>query len=572
MAGTISTLGIGSGIELQDMLDQLRALDQQTVTRKEGKVTVLENQLAEFTTVNNKLLALKTAALNLSLASNFIGRTATTSDEDVATATASAGAVEQSVSLDVTRLAAKSSWMSAAGAASADTSVYVPVSQETTTGVTDPAVDAVARSGESMVITFGETDLITVDAAADMTMNDLVNAINTHVDNVGAGDNGRLVTAETYVVEGKTFLRIRSDVAAGTGEGNRVAVNENFVGFDFAAPAATFSYQVGDGDAVSVAVAADTTLTQLAALINDAADNPGVTATVINDGGASPYRLSLTSDTIGEDGRITFISELDDLDMAEQQGAGGASLNAQFSIDGINYQRQSNSFNDVVSGVTLTLEDVGTATITVGNNNASVKEMIQGLVTAYNAAVQEVRDKSGYDSEKQEFGLLAGTTLRDLPFTMRNLMSSTSRADESGKVTTFFALGLEFNRDGTITLDEELLDAAMADSPDSVSAFFLGDADNNITGFADKVNDALRSITGTEGQIDGEKKSAQVRIDALEAKIEAENERLDRKYVILAKQFTELDRYMNEMTNLSSYLSNQFDSLSSSWGTGSSRK
>lgn len=572
MAGTISTLGIGSGIELQDMLDQLREIDQQNVTRKESQVTELENQLNEFTTVNNKLLTLKTAALNLSLESNFIGRTVTSTDEDVATATVSAGATEQSIALDVTQLAAKSSWLSAAGAASAETSVYVPVSQETTTGVADPAVDVVAHSGESMVITFGGTDLITIDAAADMTMNDLVSAINTHVDNVGAGDNGRLVTAETYVVEGETFLRIRSDVAAGTGESNRVAVNENFVDFDFAAPDATFSYQVGDGDAVSVAVAADTTLTQLAALINDATDNGGVTAEVINDGGASPYRLSLKSDTLGEDGRVTLVTQLADLAMAEQQGAGGASLNAQFSIDGINYQRQSNSFNDVMTGVTLTLKDAGTATVTVGNNNEGIKEMIQSLVSDYNAAVQEVRDKSGYDSEKEEFGLLAGTTLRDLPFTLRNLMSSTVRADESGQVTTLFALGMEFNRDGTITLDEEMLDAVLADNPDSISAFFLGDADNNITGFADTVNDALRSITGTEGQIDGEKKSAQARIDALEFKIEAENDRLDRKYTILAKQFAELDRYMNEMTNLSSYLSNQFDSITSSWGTGSSKK
>jgi flagellar hook-associated protein 2 len=572
MAGTISTLGIGSSIDLQGMLEQLREIDQQVVDTKKETIKGYQDQLAEFTTVNNKLLTLKSSALNLSLSSNFMGRAVTSSDETVATAKVADGIAEQSFQLDVTRLAAKSSWLSASGAASSDTSVYVPVSVQSTTGVADSGTTVVAHAGESMLIDFGESDQIILNVAGDMTMDDLVTAINTHVDNVGAGDNGRLVTAETYDAGGETFLRIRSDVAAGTGESNRVAVTEDFAAIDFAAPDAAFSFQVGTGDPVAITVAADTTLTQLAALINDAEDNPGVTAKLINDGGASPYRLSLTSDTIGEDGRITFISELDDLDMAEQQGAGGASLNSQFAVDGINYQRKTNSFSDVLSGVTITLAGDGTSTITVSNNNASVKDLIKGLVTAYNDAVQEVRTNSSYDAETGEFGSLFGTTLRGLPNTLRNLMTATFNGDATGTVTTLFDLGLEFNRDGTISLNEETVDAALADNPDAVSAFFLGDSDRDIQGFADMVNERMRTMTGIEGQIDGEKQSAQGRITEIEAKVAAENARLDKKYELMTKQFIELDRYMNQMTSLSSYLVSQFDSISNAWGgSGGSR-
>ncbi|MCJ7602862.1 MAG: flagellar filament capping protein FliD, partial [Desulfobulbaceae bacterium] len=532
MAGAISTLGIGSGIDLQGMLEQLREIDQQVVDAKSGKIQGYQDQLAEFTTVNNKMLTLKSAALDLSLSSNFLGRTVTSSDETVATATVANGTAEQSFQLEATRLAAKSSWLSAGdGAASADSSVYVPVSAESTTGVADSGATVVAHAGESMLITFGEEeDQITLDVAVDMTMDELVTAINTHGDNVGDGDNFRLVTAETYIVEGETFLRIRSDVAAGTGESNRVALNEEFADIGFAAPDTTLSLQVGDGDPVSIAVAADTTLTELAALINDAEDNPGVTAAVINDGDATtPYRLSLQSNTIGEDGRINFLTQLVDMTLDEQQGAEGASLNAQFSVDGINYQRQSNSFSDVIPGVTITLEgEVKSTTITVSNNNTSIKDMITGLVTAYNDAVQEVRTNSSYDPETGKFGTLFGTTLRDLPNTLRNLMTSTVRADETGQVTTLFDLGLEFNRDGTISLNEETVDAALADYPDEVSAFFLGDSDRDIQGFADLVNERMRTFTGAAGQIEGEKQSAQDRITETELKVTAENERLDK--------------------------------------------
>jgi len=467
----------------------------------------------------------------------------------------------------VTRLAAKSSWLSASGAATADSSVSVPVSAESTTGVADSASTVVAHAGESMLITFGASDQIILDVAGDMTMDDLVTAINTHVDNVGAGDNGRLVTAETYDAGGETFLRIRSDVAAGTGEDNRVAVNEDFAGIDFSAPDTTFSFQVGTGDPVAISVAADTTLTQLAALINGAGDNPGVTATVINDGdAATPYRLSLLANTIGEDGRITFVTQLADMTLDEQQGAAGESLNAQFSLDGINYQRKSNTFSDIIPGVTIALENEGKTSITVGNNNANIKDLINGLVTAYNDAAQELETNSSYDAGTGKFGSLFGTTLRDLPNTLRDLMTSMVKGDATGKITTLFDLGLEFNRDGSISLAEETLDAALADQPDALSAFFIGDSDRDIQGFADLVNERMRTLTSSQGQIDGEKQSAQDRIREIEANVAAENARLDRKYELMTKQFIELDRYMNQMTSLSDYLAGQFDSLSNSWG------
>lgn len=567
MAGAITTLGIGSGIDLQGMLEDLRKIDQQVVNRKQTEITRFENRLTGLSTVNSKLLSLKSAALKLSLSGSFLGRSVISSDEKVARATVLDGTTAQTLSLDVTKVASRSSWLSSAGMADTGTSVYVPVSAESGSGVADPAVDIVARAGETLDITFAGADTISLAIAGDMTMNDLVTAINSHVDNVGGGDNGRLVTAETYELNGETFLRVKSDVSGGTGETNRVAISETLADLDFAAPDKTLFYKVGDGDVVSIAVAADTTLAGLADLINGAADNSGVTAKVINDGdAATPYRLSLQSGTTGEAGRISFLSQLPDMLMAEQEGAGGASLNAQFAVDGVNYQRQSNTVSDIVSGLTINLEKAGSATITISKNDEAIREMVESLVTAYNAALTEIKTTTGYDSETEEFGVLARTTVRDLPYTLQRLMTSSVLADGTGAIRSLFDLGLEFNRDGSISLNEEMFDQALADNPDGVSAFFLGDSDRNIEGFADRVNDQLRYITGAGGQIEGEKSSAQVRITDLKLKIEQETNRLDKKYELLTKQFIELDRYMNQMTSLSGYLANQFDSIAKAWG------
>lgn len=565
MVGTISSLGAGSGLELQSILDQLREVDEQAITTKENEILDVQAQLDEFTVVNNKLLTMKSAALDLSLSSTFLGRTVSSADESIYTASVLEGTSAQSASVTVDRLATKSSWLSG-GASASDAIVYVPTSSESTTGVTDPAAGTVAAAGETLTITFGGSQTIAVTAAVDLTMNDLVTEINNHVDNQGGpGANGRYVTASTYTVGSETFLRIETDTAGGTGEANRVAISETLAAIDFAAPTDVFQYEfgpAGDTTVVTLNVDADTTLSELVDLINDDTDNPGITASIIDDGSATnPYKLLLQADDTGEDNRITVTNQLPDLTFTEEQGAGGASLNSQVTIEGISYQRQSNSVSDVITGVTLDLVGAGTAKMTVSTNDTAVKELISSFVEAYNGAVQQIQQEIGYDEEEAKFGPLARTTIRDLPYDLQSIMTRTIKADPDGNVTSMFDLGMEFNRDGTITLDSEVLDAAIASYPDGVEAFFLGDDDEEITGLGDLVNDFLRTVTGTSGQIEAEKTAAQERIDDLELRIETETERLDKKYEILTKRFIELDTFMREMTSMSNYLTGQFDAL-----------
>ncbi len=571
MAGTISSIGIGSGLQLQDILDQLREVDDKAIIApKQEQITEYQTQLDELPAVENTLFTLKSVALALSLSTTFLSRTVTSSDEDVLTATVSDGATVQSASITVTSLAQKSSWMSSTGASARDAIVYVPTLVESSTGVADPAVDSVASTDGTLVITYGGSSTITVDVgptAGVTTMDDLVTAINGDAENVGSGANGRLVTASTYTLDGSTYLRIETDTVGGTGESHRVTITSNDTDLTLSAPAKTFAYTVGD-TTTTFSVAADTTLEGLVSLINDDTNNPGATASIIDDGTTSPYRLVLQADAAGEDSRISLLTQMPDLTLSEEAGSGGASLNAQFSVDGIAYQRQTNSISDVMSGVSLTLKGAGTASLTIASNDEAIKDLVVDFVNAYNEVVQEVQSNIAWDEEEEKFGVLARTTLRDLPFELQNLMTRTVTADSDGNIRTMFDLGLEFNRDGSITVDEDVLTSAISSHGDGVSAFFLGDDDQGITGLADLVNDRLRTLLSGDGQLDAEKNAAQTRIDDLEEEIASQTERLDRKYELLTQQFIELDRYMNQMTSMSNYLTSQFDSLSSMWGGG----
>ncbi len=481
MAGSISTLGIGSGLQLQDILEQLRAVDEQLINRKKDEITVTSSKINQFTTVNNKLLTMKSSALNLSLSSNYLKRTIASSDEKVLTATVLDGSDVQEQSVTVDRIASKSSWTSA-GAASKDASVYVPKTQESTTGVAtaDLGTTAVATDG-TLVIEYGSSSTITVDVGPSVlplkveTMDELVTAINGDDENVGGGANGRLVTASTYVVGAETFLRIESDIAADTGEDARVVIgtNDTSLAFAPAPPTELFSVQM-DGTTFSLDVTADTTLSQLADLINDDLDNPGFTASIIDDGTASPFKLVLQANETGSDQEITFLSQLTDSAFTVDPLKTGENLNSSVTIDNITYQRQNNTISDVLSGITLSLQGEGTSALAVSNNDGEVLNMVNSLVTAYNGVVQEVGTQVGYNETTKSFGALAGTTVRDLPYALQNLMTGSNLADATGNIENLFDLGLEFQRDGSITIDQTKLSTAIADNPDGVKDFFVG--------------------------------------------------------------------------------------------------
>ncbi|TMB51474.1 MAG: hypothetical protein E6J56_19145, partial [Deltaproteobacteria bacterium] len=111
---------------------------------------------------------------------------------------------------------------------------------------------------------------------------------------------------------------------------------------------------------------ATTTLQGLVSSIN--ALDAGVTASAVNLGTASSpdFRLEIVSKSTGATSTVTVTH--DDTALAVQTAQAGQ--NAQFTVDGFSgtFERESNTFGDVLSGVTVTLRDKGTATVSVADD------------------------------------------------------------------------------------------------------------------------------------------------------------------------------------------------------------
>ena len=552
--GSISSLGVGSGFELQQMLDDLRAADESSINIKKNEQTRLKEQVVEFNSLNAKILQMKSNALSLSLESNFLERNLTI-DEEVAFASVQSGAAISSYSLEIDRLASKSSWQATTGVTSSDSIMYAEPTTSYTT-FTEATVGVDTALSFTIEHESGQ-QTISLTIAANSSIQDIVDAINADSENIN-GDS-TYVTATAAIGENGSYVKL-SSTDKDTTENNQILVTE---GPAFITPDLTFSYQVGaDNDPVYVTVPPGTSYESAVTLINDDVNNSGLTAAIIDTGiGDTPWHLTFTAENSGENNRIALSANLT---MTEIQGAGGAgSLNAAFSIDGYDYQRQSNSgIDDIIQGVSLTLKKVDSTQVTISSLADTMKEKIIDLIDLYNEVNAEIDLKTAYATNVNDAGGILSNiqSMKSLDSILFDLLGTT--VDTGTGITSLADLGMETNQNGTITLDQSVLDEAFASSFDDVASLFIGDSDNDIEGLGDIINDKLRSITNAStGVINAEKSTVQKKIDNLTDSIETATQRLDKKYDQMARQFVQLDAFIGRMNSQANYLSSMLDAF-----------
>lgn len=109
---TITSLGTGSGLDLEGLVTKLMAVESQPLTALQKKQSAYSTKISAMGQLSSVLSTLQTAAtkmetaINQSATAKFTAYTATIAKTDVASATASTGAVAGNYSLEVTQLAA----------------------------------------------------------------------------------------------------------------------------------------------------------------------------------------------------------------------------------------------------------------------------------------------------------------------------------------------------------------------------------------------------------------------------------------------------------------------------------
>lgn len=257
----------------------------------------------------------------------------------------------------------------------------------------------------------------------------------------------------------------------------------------------TISVGVEGGTSAEITITDSMSLGDIADAINAETTTSGVTASVMKVSDSS-YMLVLTTSDTGE--TITLSGEdsagqsllSDTLGFGTVDSTTGAvtvdddnvlqvGQDAMLTVDGVSITRSSNDIDDVLDGITLHLyaptsdgdssTTDPTLTISIENDLDSIKEAVSAFVEAYNSfrsfvlTNQEVTDDGSASDDATLFG---DSTLRSISATLQTALNES--IDEESLAT----IGITFDSDNNLELDEDTLDAALLDDLDTVKSLF----------------------------------------------------------------------------------------------------
>jgi flagellar hook-associated protein 2 len=336
----------------------------------------------------------------------------------------------------------------------------------------------------------------------------------------------------------------------------------------------TLTLQVGDGDPVQIVIDEDNnSLRGVRDAINQA--DAGVQASIVNDGTGA--RLVLTSNTTGAANTITLTVSDDDGNDTDIQGlsrlASGnldevaAAKDAEVVINGLTVTSASNTLDETIEGLTLTLrgtsEEGTTITVDVARNRGAVRSAINEFITAYNAVVEQIGNLTRYDPEAQQGSLLVGdSTLRGI----RSRLSQGLMANggESGALfTNLVNLGIKSDSNGKLTLDSATLDSALDEDFEGVIALL-----NDVSG---GLRETVRGFTETGGLLDARTDGLRTRIKDIDRQRDVLANRIEQYEARLVRQFGAMDAMVAQMQQTSQYLDQQLSALNAMLGQNRKR-
>lgn len=391
------------------------------------------------------------------------------------------------------------------------------------------------------------------DAAASLNDAGTFNAVKSSVagDAVTAAAGSDAATGQ-YSIDVSSLASRYSVATAG------VADREADLG------AGTIGFELASGETFSVSVdAGDSSLESIRDAIN-AADG-GVSASIVNDGSGTPYRLALASTETGTDAAIANV-DFGALagSLTLDAGTEVAAENAALKVNGIDIVSQTNQVEGAIEGVTLSLASQGAATLNVEADTGSMRDAVTDFVDAYNTLQGAMSKLTRYDAETGEAGQLLGdSTLRSVETQLRREMSG---MQEGGELTMLSDLGISLQLDGTLDLDEGRLDELVTGDRAALQEFFAGSAAGG--GFAGQLDAALERFTRDGGTLDVARSGIDTSLESLsqrEARMETSIDRTIERY---REQFSQLDSMISSMNQTSDYLTQQFDSMNAQLNQG----
>ena len=562
-----TALNVGSGVNIQELATSLSEAElNPKIELTQGKIDESELKISALAVVKSGITRINTALSNLEDTSTLTTFSATSSAATSVTAAPVQGtsATPGSYLVQASQLAAPTRIIS---------NEFSSATQTLNSG-----------TGFNVVVNQGPSPGVnTTVSVTDTTPTGVVNAINTS--NIGV--SATLINKSAAVTEQArvTFSAMTSGQSF-TLAGITVTASESATAAEVAASLANLaaggSANASDKLTTSGTISGWTTESVNGASVNFTSTTAGSGVTDLaaasdansllsiapTQGVADSWYISVSGET-GVKNQFSM-SSTPDLGFSTGSNVLSSAQNAILSVNGIgSINRASNSFSDVISGVSIVLSGTSAATIEVVENLSSLRDSLDEFVSSVNDFNKELDEMADPDDTESAFG---GSLANDSSFVslirkqVKALVDKES-ATASGSMSSFRDLGMSFKLSGDIEIDETKYTNAVTNNLSNVREMLTGNTDSQSRydssdkGLALESRITLLGLIETDGILANRETNAGSTLESQKEALAELEERMSNAYERYIKQFAAMESIVQRSNSTGDYLEGQFKAM-----------
>lgn len=291
-------------------------------------------------------------------------------------------------------------------------------------------------------------------------------------------------------------------------------------------------------------------------LIINSATGADTISIYLDESSSGAYRTSLSAiAAIGltagsHKSEAVFLSEV--MQLSNLQVA----QDAKFTYNGVAVSRSSNSFDDLFSGLSITLNGVHesgkSSTIRVTQDKKGLSEDVKNFIDSYNELLTTLQDLTKYDEDLKVAGIFQGVSqIYGIKSALNSILTT---ADSNGR--SLMEFGIYINEDGSISLNEEKLNSKIESDYEGTMEFFRGytatmqgqevEFDGVFKRFLEEINSLIDGDNSTLKLYD---KSLTDELKTLDEQKSRAQKYIEARYEIMARRFAAYDSMINSINN-----------------------
>ena len=241
-----------------------------------------------------------------------------------------------------------------------------------------------------------------------------------------------------------------------------------------------------------------------------------------------------------------------------------AGQDAVINAAGVNYNSSTNSFPDLISGVTVNVHAVtaSTSPVTLSTpiNTTGLISALQTIVTGYNSLLSTLNAQIQYDADVTKRGGLANDSVAKSFMMQLHSLTTTAIQGTGTTPITLSDIGVKTNLDGSLSIDTPTVDAISQNNPQMLADVIS--STNSSKGAIDLMTNLTSIVTGAGSPFADELSQTQ---GAVEQKIADDQTKLDTQMTALHQRYITQFTAMQNILDSTKTEASSLTSMMTSW-------